>query len=188
MRSLVKIVFIVLILLLTACGIQPVRTIAGNEGSMAFGNISTPEGTVARVIIYNLDAVYKPPYRNPPLAHIFSNGDFMFENLRPGRYLVAGFITSNQSSYNFNYDGKSKQELQQFAIEIKSGDVAYLGSYKISLLPDQLPSDKSFDITKVTQPSQHEILHHLKSVTDGTGWDEKIKSHLAKTQITSLKN
>ena len=188
MRISAFISLIISAFLLAACGIQPVRSIDGNEGAMAYGNISVPEGTVTRVYLHKVNASYSPPYNNPPLSHTYNNGNFLFENLKPGKYILAGCISNTQEAYYFKTEMSDKLEIQQLAtIDIEPGQIKFLGSYQMAYTGNPDVSDSSYDLLPVKQPSSKDILQHLLQITKGTGWDEKIELQLPQQQL-SLNN
>lgn len=178
-RATTTLIIAALVLLISGCGSAPIRPVASQEASAAFGNITMPEDrVVTRVMLYKVGEIYAPPFKSPPNSHTYMNGNFFFENLAPGQYYIVGFM-SGQEIFHFNYSGISKEEfLKEVAIDIKPGMVTYLGSYRVTGIEDNFFSSDTFDIKPVREPDSQTILKHLKEAAAGTGWDEKIKQQM----------
>ncbi|WP_455198783.1 hypothetical protein [Kaarinaea lacus] len=179
-RSIVNttqyLVFIVLFsILLTGCfGAASIRPVSGPGSSAAFGNITLPGNKViTRVILYKVGEVYAPPFKSPPQSHTYNNGNFFFENLSPGKYYLASFMSGNRHFY-FNFSGIDEKEfLEKVAIDIKAGSVNYLGSYEVTGITDNFFASDTFDIKASKKPGPKTILDHLIKATKGTGWDKR---------------
>ena len=168
---------IILITILTGCmGAAPIKHAAGPNASAAYGNISIPDKYITNVMLYKVGEVYAPPFKSPPKGHTYTNGNFFFENLEPGKYYLVGFM-SGQEAFYFNYTGMEKEEfLKEAAIEIKPGAVTYLGSYKVTGIERNFIKSDTFDIEPSNTPTRSEILMHLKDAAQGTGWDRRFTS------------
>ena len=173
--SIVSIIFFVAIL--TACGAAPIKPVSGPQASAAFGNITLPDNkVVTRVILYKVGEIYAPPFKSPPQSHTYMNGNFFFENLSPGKYYLASFMSGNVAFY-FNFRGIEKEEfLEKVAVDIKPGSVTYLGSYEVTGITDNWFASDTFDIKASKTPGTKEILKHLKEAAKGTGWDKRFAS------------
>jgi hypothetical protein len=163
-----------LILLLTGCGAPAIKPVAGPQFAAAYGNITLPDNKViTRVMLYKVGVVYAPPFKSPPQSHTYTNGNFFFENLKPGKYFIMGFMSGNNAFY-FNYTGLSKEEfLKKAAVEIKPGSVTYLGSYQVTGITDNFLKSDTFDIKASKTPGKATILKHLIKAAKGTGWDKR---------------
>jgi hypothetical protein len=159
--------------ILSGCGAAPVKPVAGPEYSVAYGNISLPDSHITSVMLYKVGEVYAPPFKSPPKGHTYTNGDFFFENLEPGKYFLVGFM-SGQEAFYFNYRGLEEEEfLNEVAVNIKPGTVTYLGSYQVTGIDRNFIKSDTFDIKRSETPSKNRILTHLKEATKGTGWDQR---------------
>lgn len=176
MSRLIPIISIVFTaLILSGCfGAAPIKTVSGPESSAAFGNITLPDNKViTRVILYKVGEVYAPPFKSPPQSHTYTNGNFFFENLAPGKYYLASFMSGNRAFY-FNFQGIEKEEfLEKVAIDIKPGTVNYLGSYEVTGITDNFFASDTFDIKASKKPEPKAILKHLIEAAKGTGWDKR---------------
>lgn len=180
MRAFSIFILLSLTLMFTGCGPAPVRQYDSENNAFAFGNITLPDdaGVINGVMLYELGEIYAPPFKSPPRSHTYTNGNFMFENLKPGQYFIAGFI-SGRDQYFFNYSGLSKEEIyEKVAINVKPNALTYIGSYKVTGIDRNFIKSDTFDIEQVADPSEKEILDHLHKATEGTGWDQKIAQRL----------
>jgi len=171
---------ILLVALLTGCfGAAPIKPVSGPESSAAYGNITLPDNkVVTRVIMYKVGEVYAPPFKSPPQSHTYNNGNFFFENLKPGKYYLASFMSGNVAFY-FNFRGVKEEEfLKEVAIEIKPGTVNYLGSYEVTGIERNFFASDTFDIRRSKKPGKKTILKHLKEAAKGTGWDKRFAQKL----------
>ena len=170
--STITIAFIVAIL--TGCGAAPIKPVADPDFSAAYGNITLPDNKViTRVILYKVGEVYAPPFKSPPQSHTYMNGNFFFENLKPGKYFLASFMSGNEAFY-FNYRGlKDEEFLKKVAVDIRPGTVTYLGSYEVTGIERNFIKSDTFDIKRSKKPGKKTILKHLKEAAKGTGWDKR---------------
>lgn len=164
----------IMVAILAGCmGAAPIKPEAGPNASVAYGNITLPDKFITNVILYKVGEVYAPPFKSPPKGHTYTNGNFFFENLEPGKYFLVGFM-SGQEAFYFNYSGLEDEEfLKKVAIEIKPGAVSYLGSYKVTGIERNLIKTDTFDIKPSETPTRSNILTHLKEAAKGTGWDRR---------------
>ena len=175
MKRMVNRIYIAAMLaILTGCfGAASVKPVASPDYSAAYGNITLPNGHITNVMLYKVGVVYAPPFKSPPSGHTYTNGDFFFENLQPGKYFLVGFM-SGQEAFYFNYRGLKEEEfLNEVAVEIKPGSVTYLGSYQVTGIDRNFIKSDTFDIKRSETPSKTRILSHLKEVAKGTGWDQR---------------
>lgn len=166
---------VLITLALSGCfGAAPIKPVSNPDSSAAFGNITLPDNKViTRVILYKVGEVYAPPFKSPPQNHTYNNGNFFFENLPPGKYYLASFMSGNYAFY-FNFRGIDKEEfLKKVAIDIKPGTVNYLGSYEVTGITDNWFASDTFDIKASKKPGPKTILQHLKEAAKGTGWDNR---------------
>ena len=179
-RLIPPIGIIVLATILTGCfGAAPIKPVSGPKAAAAYGNITLPDNKViTRVIMYKAGVVYAPPFKSPPQSHTYNNGNFFFENLTPGKYYLASFMSGNVSFY-FNYSGIEDEDfLKNVAIDIKPGTVNYMGSYEVTGIERNFIKSDTFDIKPSNKPNKKTILKHLKDAAKGTGWDKRFAGAL----------
>jgi hypothetical protein len=158
---------------LTGCGAAPIKPVSSEQSAAAYGNITLPEGVITNVMLYKVGEIYAPPFKSPPRSHSYTNGNFFFENLEPGRYFLVGFM-SGQEAFYFNYRGLGEEEfINKVAIDINPGSVTYLGSYQVTGIDRNFIRSDTFDIKRSTEPSKKTILSQLVEAAAGTGWDER---------------
>ncbi len=175
-RPMTRLLFIMFFsAFLGACGPMAVRPVSSPEMAAAYGNITLPEGNITNVMLYKVGEVYAPPFKSPPKGHIYTNGNFFFENLQPGKYFLMGFM-SGQKAFYFNYRGVEKEKfIHEVAIDIKPGSTTYVGSYEVTGIDRNFFKSDTFDIRRSDKPGRNTILAHLKEAAAGTGWDERFE-------------
>jgi hypothetical protein len=174
-RAISTILITGILAILSGCfGAAPIKKMNDPSLSAAYGNITLPDNKVInRVILYKVGEVYAPPFKSPPQSHTYTNGNFFFENLKPGTYYLASFMSGNEAFY-FNYRGLKEEEfLKQVAIEIKPGTVNYLGSYQVTGIERNFLKSDTFEIKRSDTPDKNTILKHLQQAAKGTGWDQR---------------
>jgi len=173
-RAIIAISLTLIVAFLSGCQSAAIKPVAGSDSSVAYGNITMPGNKViTRVMLYKVGEVYAPPFKSSPQSHTYTNGNFFFENLTPGKYYLVSFMSGNAVFY-FNFQGMSDEEfLKEVAVDIKPGTVNYLGSYQVTGIEENLFKTDTFDIKRSKKPNQTTILKHLKDVTKGTGWDKR---------------
>lgn len=175
-KLIIKTIFAaILVTIIAGCGTQPVRPFVVNpDSAAAYGNITLPEGNITSVILYKVGDVYEPPIKSPPVSRVFANGDFFFENVGRGKYYLVGF-SAGQVKFDFNYRGMDEYTfIQETAVEVKPGSVAYMGSYDVTGIDQNFLKDATFEITRSKTAVKILILKHLKEELQGSGWE----SHL----------
>lgn len=173
---------IVITLVLTGCfGAASIRPDLGPNYAVAYGNISLPDDKyITNVMLYKVGEVYAPPFKSPPAGHTYTNGNFFFENLEPGRYFLMGFM-SGQEAFYFNYRGIDPEKfINSVAIDIKAGSATYLGSYQVTGIERNLLKSDTFAIKRSNSPDKATILAHLKEAATGTGWDKRFSQAMKK--------
>ena len=165
----------ILVAMISGCGAPAIKSASSPESAVAYGNITMPVGNITKVLLNKVGEVYAPLVNPPPEGHAYTNGNFFFEDLSPGKYYLMGFM-SGQEAYYFNFQGIDEAKfLKEVAIEIKPGAVVYLGSYQVTGIDRNFFKTDTFDIKRSDKPSRNTILKHLIEATKGTGWDERFK-------------
>ena len=177
MKRIMPLLLLAAILLCGCVGPAPIRPAEGPDKAMAYGNITIPGKVLTGVALYKYGEVYAPPFKSPPRSHTYTNGNFFFENLAPGKYYLVSFMSGN-NIYYFDYSGVEKENIERSLIEIKAGAAVYLGSFRVTGETDHLLRQDTFDIEQVGEPTEKTILTHLKEATAQTGWDRKIAQRL----------
>lgn len=179
LTATIRLAFIAI--LLTGCfGAAPIKPVVDSKSSAAYGNISLPDHYITNVMMYKVGEVYAPPFKSPPHAHTYTNGNFFFENLEPGKYYLMGFMAGQEAFY-FNYRGIEQDDfIKNVAIDVKPGSVAYLGSYQVTGIDRNFFKSDTFDIKRSKKPDRATILAHLKEVAEGTGWDQRFAKAMKK--------
>jgi len=170
----------VMLIVMGCSGVTPIHQVANSEAAAVYGNITLPAGNITNVMLYRVGVVYAPPFKSPPKGHIYTNGNFFFENLEPGKYFLVGFM-SGQDAFYFNYRGLSEEEfIKKAALDVEPGSVTYVGSYRVTGIDRNFIKSDTFDIKRAKTPSKATILKHLKEATAGTGWDQRLAKAIKK--------
>lgn len=128
--------------LLLACGLfagcasggGPVKS-ASPSTAMLYGHLDLPvevRDEVQWIHVYELGAVYAPPFRKPPAVRFFPNGDFFVENVKPGKYYVHHLVAGFEAFYLYPPDmAEGQKAVIDRAVEVRAGEIAYLGNHRI---------------------------------------------------------
>ena len=141
--------------------------------SMIFGHVIAPE-KVIRVELREYGKFYIPPFVKPPRVLVFDNGNFMAENLKPGRYIISAFNTKRSDFVLVN----SKRTAYQNIIHVEPGEVKFVGSYRITDIKRGLLDKGEYDVRQIRKPSERRVLKHLFRVTKGTVWQAMLEHRM----------
>jgi hypothetical protein len=103
--------------------------------AMVYGHLDLPEDVrdeIQWIHVYELGAVYVPPFKTPVVARFFPNGDFYAENLKPGKYYVHHLVAGFEGFYLYPPDMREgKAIILDRVVEVGPGAIAYLGNHRI---------------------------------------------------------
>jgi hypothetical protein len=110
-------------------------------------------------------------------VHITRDGRYVAANLKPGKYMLAGFVIGSES----NFLGKNALN---YTIEVKAGGLHYLGTYKYVITKaSNMIRPGSFDLVQdETRASHVELLNWVEEGVRATKWHGPIKRKLAGLQ------
>ena len=112
----------------SACAAATTSTGSGAAGvdterrALVYGHIDAPK----RVQTVELAKVGSP---RRPRGHVFDNGDFYFEDLAPGDYLLLRFLAGGEW-----YDLRSwnRESNRRFLVQTTAGGMHYAGSWRVT--------------------------------------------------------
>lgn len=160
----------VLIAVLAACAVaHPPNEILSPEKAMMYGYVDS-EYPIDAVDFREFGVVYIAPFRRPPRVLVYGNGYFMAENLKPGKYYIAGFQSGDKVYQVVN----SPRSLYQNVINIRPGSLNYIGSHRIMVHKRSLLGHGDFEVVAIRRPDERTLLRFFYELTDGTGWQKKI--------------
>ncbi len=165
-------IFLISLLALSACssigvGIAPPEEIKSPEMGMIFGNIQAPD-RVTEVSLREYGKVYIRPFNRPPRVLIYENGDFMAENLKPGKYIFSSMTTLNDR-YNLV---QKKIDAYQRIVTVHPGELVYIGSFQLFDLRTEDRHRENFKVLRMRKPDQRTIIKRLYAKSAGTGWQD----------------
>jgi hypothetical protein len=103
--------------------------------AMIYGHLDLPEEVrdqIQWIHIYDLGAVYVPPFKTPVVARFFPNGDFYAENVQPGKYYVHHLVAGYEGFYLYPPDmSEGKAVIMERVVEVGAGEIVYLGNHRI---------------------------------------------------------
>ena len=167
---------ILLVLVLNGCATKPKPPfeISSAENGMIYGSIYIKGREVTEIELREFGKFYLPPFIKPPRVMIFRNGNFAAENLAPGNYYISRF-GSKKLFYSLVKDGRSAY---QWVINVQPGEVKYIGAFEITDIKPGIFERGNFNIRKIRHPSERQVLKHMYQVTQGTGWQDRIKRRI----------
>lgn len=105
------------------------------DAAMVYGHLDLPQPVrdqIQWIHVYNLGEVYAPPFKKPPEVRFFPNGDFFVVNAKPGKYYVHHAVAGFEAFYLYPADiGEANQAVTERVVEVKPGQLAYLGDHHI---------------------------------------------------------
>ncbi len=100
----------------------------------------------------------------------FANGNFIAENLRPGRYIITSVETKNNSLDLL----LMAKEVEFFSIKVLAGQAVYAGTFKIAVAQG---SDKMI-LMRSAKPTEKKILKHITLIERDTLWLKPLKMRI----------
>ncbi len=164
--------------LLMSCAIvsgkAPPEDAKSIDSAIVYGYVEAVGDVIERVDLVEFGKVYIPPFRKPPRVLVFDNGMFMAENIKPGKYVIAGF-RSDRNHYNMV---SSRRQAYQRVFHIEAGEMEYIGSFNLRADKGEKRRSSDVSITPIQRPGERDVLKHLYDIAEGTAWQDKIAKRL----------
>jgi hypothetical protein len=144
----------------------PIRDRTSASQGMIVGHLRYPGHEIQGVLLYEEGTSYFGMEPRAPRAHVFPNGDFVFENLKPAAYRILCFYAINTYAV-MTHETKDDP---RHRFEVKPGKITYVGSYVAS---------EGVYISRTDQPGLEAILGGLLPYAAGTYWERAIRERLA---------
>jgi len=108
-----------------------------------------------------------------PRGRVFDNGDFIFDDLAPGNYLLLRFLAGGEW-----YDLRSwnKDSNRRFLVPTTPGGMHYAGSWRVTGEERHALTPSHFSIERTDVPSRQTLLQRLRPALQGSGWERKVGS------------
>jgi len=170
------------LVVLSACASpsSPKPTPPGQSDSVDAGfvygfiEIDNQNEVVERIDFIEYGRVYVPPFTNPPRVLVYTNGVFMAENIKPGRYIISS-IHTERNNYKL---ARNKRLSYQKIFHIKPGEMEYLGAYNLRVTEKGQLDYGELKIRELQRPGERDVLKELFELTEDTLWQDKIARRL----------
>ncbi len=172
-RNSVAILVSVLGFALASCGSQSIRPLDSESSGAIIGNLKVPGG-YRYINLNKIGKVYVAPFNSPPQAFADANGNFIFENLSPGQYYLLN-VSDGHQVYAI---ATSEAEVKKNLIEVKAGQIVFIGSLVFTNIKKPLLATSTFQITRVNTPDEKTIIKELIPPAKNTGWDTRLEAKL----------
>jgi hypothetical protein len=171
---MIRRVVVLAVVVLSACVIArpmndtgPIRDRTSSGDGMIVGHLVFPGHEIQGVLLYEDGTSYFGTEGRAPRAHVFSNGDFVFENLKPVSYRILSFYSGGRTYAVMTRETKDDP---RHRYEVKPGAITYVGSYVV---------DENLTISRNDHPRFRDILERLLPAATGTYWQRAIRERLA---------
>jgi hypothetical protein len=165
--SFSTLVAILLPLALTACAVattsQPGPVDTANR-ALVYGHIKAPKPLQAVELA-------KPMSTRRPKARVLENGDFFFENIEPGDYVLMRFMAGGEW---YALTGRDKESNRRFMVPAKPGAMHFAGAWRVTGVKNNVFSPDEFTIERTDAPPAHAVLQRLRPALAGSGWEHRI--------------
>jgi hypothetical protein len=147
----------------------PIRDRTDPTQGMIVGHIRYPGHVIHGVRLYEEGTSYFAMEPRSPRAHVFPNGDFVFENVKPGAWRLLCFYSGGITYALMTHDTKDDP---RHLYEVRPGEITYVGSYV---------TEDGYRIGPAARPQLAEILGGLLPLVRGTFWEQAVKRRLDPT-------
>jgi hypothetical protein len=172
-RNSVAILVSVLTFALASCGSQSIKPLDSEDSGAVIGNLKVPGG-YRYINLNKLGVVYAAPFKSPPQAFADENGNFIFENLSPGQYYLLN-VSDGHQVYQI---ATSEAEVKKNLIDVKAGQIVFIGSLVFANIKKPLLATSTFEITRANTPDEKTIIKELIPHAKNTGWDKRLEAKL----------
>lgn len=148
----------------------PMRDRTDPGQGMIVGHLRYPGHVIHGVRLYEEGTSYFGMEPRSPRAHVFPNGDFVFENVKPGAYRLLCFYSGSITYALMTHETKDDP---RHLYQVRPGEITYVGSY--------VTEDGQF-IAPALRPEFAEILGGLLPLVRGTFWEGAVRSRLNRAQ------
>lgn len=163
---------LVAVLIADACGPGPLRFPNADNRDMAvlFGSIEAP-GKATNVNLQHYEG------SSPVVgSHVYKNGLWFVENLKPGRYFLVNFKADGYVHY-VDADGTNSFPRRLFSVN--AGEIRFAGSYKVVYNQQKGGLERiTFNYIPVSSPSEQQLLQQLIEILKDTPWEIKVRKRL----------
>ncbi|MGB8930568.1 MAG: hypothetical protein WCC48_04865 [Anaeromyxobacteraceae bacterium] len=147
--------------------VGPIRDRTDAGQGMIVGHLVYPGHEIQGILLYEDGTSYFGMEPRAPRAHVYPNGDFVFEGLKPVAYRILLFYSGGITYAVMTHETKDDPGHRY---EVRPGAITYVGSYVFG--------DYQI-ISRVERPGLREILQGLLPLTRGTYWEGAIRQRLA---------
>lgn len=168
-----RIPIVALLLALAGCVIArpmndrgPIRDRTERDQGMIVGHLTFPGHEIQGLVLYEEGASYLGLEFKGARAHVYPNGDFVFENLKAGGYRLLCFYSGGITYALMTHDTKDDPRL---LIDVRPGGVAYAGTFVV---------DEEVRVHRVDRPGLPEILEGILPLLRSTYWEGVVRTRL----------
>lgn len=103
-------------------------------------------------------------------VHIYDNGTFFADDLKPGKYSINALYSGNVI-----FTTAEKME-----VTVGPGEIRYIGTYKLNIDDPRLFSRTGGSIKRTDHnPNERQLLQKVRELVKDTGWRTKIERRIA---------
>jgi hypothetical protein len=121
------------------------------------------------------------PKTDKPYIHMgVTEGAFFLDNTKPGAYKLSdfggvGWFGLEQRMYQYNFPTYGSNET---AVRVNKSGLYFLGSYRYKKVSTSLFEKRKFDVERVNQPTEKEVLEKIMPYAKNTGWEKLIQQRM----------
>lgn len=144
----------------------PIRDRTERDQGMLVGHLTFPGHEIQGLLLYEEGTSYFGLEVRSPRAHVYPNGDFVFENLKAGAYRLLLFYSGGITYMIMTHDTKDDP---RHLLEVRPGALTYAGSFVV---------DEEVRISKVDRPGLPDILEGILPLVRSTYWEGVVRTRL----------
>jgi hypothetical protein len=163
------------IVLVAAAGCAGTETIDGPSDSsrgMVIGHFdySDSKHIITAITLDPADRISVRMGGRGERVHIYKNGTFFADDLKPGKYSI-------NALYSGNVVFSTKQKME---VTVGPGEIRYIGTYKLNIDSPALFSRTGGSIKRTDRtPNERQLLEKVRELVKDTGWRVKVDKRIA---------
>jgi len=145
-----------------------------DNGGIIYGNIQT-YSRLEDIDINKILSTGKIDFKNKIKVRTFSNGNFIAENLKPGKYIISSIDTRNKA---IDLEVLVR-DVEFYSIIVRAGEAVYAGTYQIKVSKiTGVDGKHKIQLLRSAVPTEKRILKHVSKIERDSIWGRSLRARM----------